>query len=66
MSVTVSRFVVDAQNVPMVKIVVENLGASVVVRPFDMQMDAYLGGFFVQHLEFRGLLLLSLNYFVKN
>ena len=53
-SVTVSRFVKDAQNVPMVKLVVEQLGAAVIVRPFDMSVNAYLGGIFVQHLEFRG------------
>ena len=41
-------------DVPILKIVVDTLGAQVKVRTFDLVVGAYLGGIYVQHLEFRG------------
>ncbi|CAH1789713.1 unnamed protein product [Owenia fusiformis] len=51
-SVNISQFKVD-QEVPTLKIVVESLGTSLKMRTFEMVAEAYLGGVYLQHLQFK-------------
>ena len=41
-------------DIPMVKMVVDSLGTQLQVRTFDMGVSLYLGGIYVQHLEYKG------------
>ena len=38
----------------MVKIVVDSIGTKLQMRTFDMEVSLYLGGIYVQHLEYKG------------
>lgn len=38
----------------MLKIVVDSVGTQLQVRTFDMGVSLYLGGIYVQHLEYKG------------
>ncbi|XP_064645587.1 intermembrane lipid transfer protein VPS13C-like isoform X5 [Lineus longissimus] len=42
-------------DVPTLKLVVESLGTMVQIRTFDMRVEAYLGGMYVQHQQFKAL-----------
>ena len=42
------------QDVPMLKLVVDALGTEVKVRTFDLSVSAYLGGIYLQHMQFKG------------
>ena len=46
---------VDGQDVPTLKLVIDSLGTEVKVRTFDLMVEVYLGGIYVQHLQFRGM-----------
>lgn len=43
---------------PLVKLKLESVGAQVKVRSFDIIVDSYLGGMYLQHLLFKGRVLL--------
>ena len=43
-------------DVPTLKLVVESLGVKLCARDFDTSVNAYLGGIYVQHMLFKGLM----------
>ena len=50
---TLSRW--EPENpVPVIKLVVDTLGAALTMRTFDMMAEAYLGGLYIQHMQFKG------------
>lgn len=48
---------INNEDVPILKFVVESLGTEVKVRTYDMTVEAYLGGIYLQHLKFKGNIL---------
>ena len=38
----------------MLKIVIDSIGTQLQMRTFDMGVSLYLGGIYVQHLEYKG------------
>ena len=48
---------VDKVDVPLLKLVVDKVGAAVKIRTFDMLADAYLGGIYLQYLRLKGMYL---------
>ncbi|KAK3093140.1 hypothetical protein FSP39_011676 [Pinctada imbricata] len=52
-NVQLSRKMGDSLQ-PLLKLVVESLGTDVLVRTFDLSVEAYLGGIYLQHQEFKG------------
>ena len=42
------------KNVPMLKIVIDSIGTQLQMRTIDMGVSLYLGGIYVQHLEYKG------------
>jgi len=45
---------IDKEEVPLLRLVVNNLGTEVKLRTFDICADAYLGGIFLQYLKVNG------------
>lgn len=45
----------DDVDSPLLKLVVESLGTEVKVRSFDLCVCAYLGGIYLQHMQFKGI-----------
>jgi hypothetical protein len=39
---------------PILKLVVDALGTEVKVRTFDLSVSAYLGGVYLQNMQFKG------------
>ena len=54
------------QDVPLLKLVVDAVGTEVKVRTFDLSVSAYLGGIYLQHMQFKGTLNLYLYSCVDN
>ncbi|XP_064596383.1 intermembrane lipid transfer protein VPS13C-like [Liolophura sinensis] len=44
---------INKQEVPMVRLLVERLGTTMKMRTFDMSVEAYLGGIYLQHLKLK-------------
>ncbi len=44
----------ESKDVPMVKVVVDSIGTQLQMRTFDMGVSLYVGGVYVQHLEYKG------------
>lgn len=44
---------ISQANTPLLKVLVERIGADVKMRTFDMQANAYLGSIYVQHLKYK-------------
>ena len=54
-SLTVSQKQRDGKEVPLVKVVIDCLGTNLQLRTFDLKVSAYLGGIYVQHMQFKGI-----------
>ena len=39
----------------MVKVVIDSLGTQLKITTFDMQVGAFLGGIYVQHMQYKGM-----------
>lgn len=46
----------NKEEVPLLRLIVNNLGTEVKLRTFDICADAYLGGIFLQYLKVNGKL----------
>ncbi|KAK6178554.1 hypothetical protein SNE40_013319 [Patella caerulea] len=44
---------IDNKEVPLMKVAVKSIGTMVKMRTFDMAVEAYLGGIFIQHQKFK-------------
>ncbi|XP_074661340.1 intermembrane lipid transfer protein VPS13A-like [Tubulanus polymorphus] len=42
-------------DIPTIKLVIDTLGTEVEMRTFDMRVNTYLGGLYLQHLQFKAL-----------
>ena len=42
------------KEVPFLKLKLDSIGAQVKVRSFDVVVESYLGGLYLQHLMFKG------------
>lgn len=42
------------KEVPFLKLKLDSIGAQVKVRSFDVIVESYLGGLYLQHLMFKG------------
>jgi len=45
----------DGHDIPILKVVIESIGTAVTMRPYDMSVQAYLGGIYLQHTQFKAL-----------
>lgn len=45
---------VMGKEVPFLKLKLDSIGANITVRSFDIVVDSYLGGLYLQHLLFKG------------
>ena len=45
---------VEEKQVPFLKLKLDSIGAQVKVRSFDIVVDSYLGGIYLQHQLFKG------------
>lgn len=46
---------VMGKETPFLKLKLDSIGAQVKVRSFDVVVDSYLGGLYLQHLMFKGM-----------
>lgn len=44
----------NQKDVPILKLVVDTLGTQVAARTFDLSAEAYVGGIYLQHMQFKG------------
>ena len=49
------------KEVPFLKLKLDSIGAQVKVRSFDVVVESYLGGLYLQHLMFKGKRYLTSN-----